>query len=61
MNAQWMDILFSHPCIVLKAQLNNADLCFEEVDMTTKLCNGIERRVELKQQATYLISTHHNT
>jgi len=56
-----MDILFSHPCIVLKAQLNNADLCFEEVDMTTKLCNGIERCVELKQQATYLKSTHHNT
>ena len=53
-------ILFSHPCIVLKAQLSNANLRFEEVDMSTKLRNGIEWCVKLKQQSTYLKPTHYN-
>ena len=54
-------ILLSQPCKVLKAQLNDAVLRFEEVNMSTKLCNGIQRSVELKQQPADLQPTHRNT
>ena len=52
-------ILLSHPCKVFKAQLGNANLCFEEVNMSTKLSNGVQWCVELKQQPTYLKPTHY--